>query len=97
MKFFRTRKGNGKLEKMKKNQQPSERFTILIQDEQFKWVLPDLVVYANLHFNQYVQERIWRSQFWLRTLFPLTLQKLKKLDEFTSDLLKENNKTSYKP
>ena len=36
MKFFRTRKGNGKLEKMKKNQQPSERFTILIQDEQFK-------------------------------------------------------------
>ena len=39
------------------NQQSSKRFTILNQDDQFPWVLPDdMAKYANSHFNQYVQE-----------------------------------------
>ena len=47
-------KGSDKSDKMEK---PSKRFTILNQDDQIKWVLPDdMAKYANSHFNQYVQE-----------------------------------------
>ena len=43
---------SGKIE----NQQPSKRFTILNQDDQFKWALPEgMAKDANSHFNQYVQ------------------------------------------
>ena len=50
-------KESDKSDKME-NQQPSKRFTILNQDNQFKWVLPDdILKNINSHFNQYIQEQ----------------------------------------
>ena len=52
-KFLRQGKEIDKSERMEENQQPSKRSTILSQDDQFKWVLPnDMAKYANTHFNQ---------------------------------------------
>ena len=52
-KFLRQGKESDKSERMVENQQPSKRSTILSQDDQFKWVLPnDMAKYANTHFNQ---------------------------------------------
>ena len=77
------------------NQQPSKRFTILNQDDQFKWVLPDDVAkYANSHFNQYVQERDLKKSILTEDPVPSNITEVKKLDEFMSHLLKENNQTS---
>ena len=87
-------KVSNKLEKMK-SQQPSKRVTILKQDDQFNWVLPDdMAKYANSHFNHYIQERDLKESFLTENPVPSNITKVKKLDEFMSHLLKENNQTS---
>ena len=81
---------------MEENQQPSKKFTILNQDDQFKWVLPDdMAKCANSHFNQYIPEQEDLKQSLLTgNPVPLNIRKIKRLDEFMSHLLKENNQTS---
>ena len=78
-----------------KSQQPSKRVTILNQDDQFNWVLPDdMAKYDNSHFNQYIQERDLKESILTENPVPSNITKVKKLDEFMSHLLKENNQTS---
>ena len=77
------------------NQQPSKRFTILNQDDQFKWfLLDDMAKYANSHFNQYVQERDLKESILTENHVTSNITEVKKLDEFMSHLLNENNQTS---
>ena len=82
---------SGKME----NLQPSKRFTILNLNNQFKWVLTDdMAKYANSNFNQYVQERDSKESILTENPVPSNITEVKKLDEFMSNLLKENNQTS---
>ena len=63
------------------NQQPSKRFNILNQDNQFKWVLPDDVAkYANFHFNKYVQERDLKESILTKNPVPSNNTEVKKLE-----------------
>ena len=50
--------------------------------------------YANSHFNQYVQERDLKESILTEDPVPSNIPEVKKLDEFMSHLLKENNQTS---
>ena len=50
--------------------------------------------YANLHFNQYVQERDSKESILTKNEVPSNITKVEKLDEFMSHLLKENNQIS---
>ena len=69
-------------------QQPSKRFTIFNQDDQFKWVLPDdTAKYANSYFNQYVQERDLKESILTENPVPSNIAEVKKLDGFMSHLL----------
>ena len=78
-----------------KNQQPSKRFTILNRDDKFKWVLPDdMAKYTNSHFNQYVQEQDLKESILIENPISSNITEVKKLDKFTSHLLKKNNSTS---
>ena len=63
------------------NQQPSKRFNILNQDNQFKWVLPDDVAkYVNFHFNKYVQERDLKESILTKNPVPSNNTEVKKLE-----------------
>ena len=89
-------KEGGKSEKME-SQEPSKRF-IILNDDRFKWVLPhDLAKYANSHFNQYVKEQDLKESILTENLVSANITEVKKLDEFMSHLLKENNQTSVCP
>ena len=88
-------KESDKSKKMKEKEQPSKRFTILNQDDQFKWILPDdMAKHANSHFNQYIQERDLMESILTENPVPSNITEVKKLDEFMSHPLKENNQTS---
>ena len=50
--------------------------------------------YATSHFNQYVQERDSKESILTENPVPSNITEVKKLDKFTSHLLKENNQTS---
>ena len=51
--------------------------------------------FANYYFNQYVQERDLKESILTENPVPSNItKKKKKLDEFMSHLLKENNQTS---
>ena len=50
--------------------------------------------YANSNFNQYVQERDSKESILTENPVPSNITEVKKLDEFMSNLLKENNQTS---
>ena len=74
------------------NQQPSKRLTILNQDDQFKWILPDnMTKYTNSHFNQYVQQRNLKEPILTENPVPFNIAEVRKLDKFVSHPLKENN------
>ena len=49
---------------------------------------------ANSYFNQYVQERDLKESILTENPVPSYIAQVKKLDKFTSHLLKENNQTS---
>ena len=53
--------------------------------------------YASSHFNQYVQERDLKESILTENPVPSNITEVKKLDEFISHLLKENNQTSVCP
>ena len=50
--------------------------------------------YGNSHFNQYVQERDLKESILTENPVLSNITEAKKLDEFMSHLLKENNQTS---
>ena len=80
---------------MEENQQPSESFTILNEDDQFKWVLPGYMAkYANSHFSQYVQGRALNDATLTENSIPSNTAEVEKLNELMSHLLKENNQRS---
>ena len=93
--FPREGKESDKSEKIEENQQPSKGFTILNQDDQFKWVL--MAKYYNSHFNHYVQKRDLPESILTENPVPSNITGVKKLGEVMSHLLKENNRTSYVP
>ena len=87
--FPRQGKESDKSEKLEENQQPSKQFTILNQDNQFKWILSDDVLkYANSHFSQYIQERHLMESILNENSVPSNISEVKKLDEFMSRFLK---------
>lgn len=71
----------------------TERFTIVSEEEQFKWELdpPELAIYTNDHFTVFIQEKNLEDNILIKTPMPSNIQEVKKIDIFVLQLLKEKH------
>ena len=75
--------------------QETKRFHIVSNEDQFKWDLPsELASYANTQFDKYIPDKSIHDAICEVRPVLNNLNQVKRMDEFSRDLLKEKNKNN---
>ena len=76
--------------------QEAKRFHTVSNEDQFKWDLPsELPSYASTQFEKYITEKTIHDAICEVHPVPNNLNRVKKMDEFLRELLKEKNKNNF--